>query len=106
MQYFGGGKDAVEARQPLIVETKAGKIAFVGINNMGPAGVYAGEGIAGSAPYDETTFSDTLDSISAEDADIVWVDTHLWPEYSVIPENDQITISSLAVQKGAEILRQ
>lgn len=103
IDYFAGGNNESEAWEPLIIDTEAGKIAFVGYNKMGPNGVLATENLAGSAYYDETKFKASMDKAS-EKADIVWVDTHLWPEYGTTPTNDQKDHSQEAVEFGADIV--
>jgi poly-gamma-glutamate capsule biosynthesis protein CapA/YwtB (metallophosphatase superfamily) len=103
MAYYGGGKNSAEAWTPLIIETNAGTIAFVGTNLMGPTGVISTETSAGTAYYDEASFTQALAS-AGEQADIVWVDTQLWPEYGTTPGPDQTAISNLAASLGADIV--
>lgn len=103
ISYFGGGKNKSEAFSPLIVETKAGTLAFIGINNMGPAGVIATEESAGAAYFDHDLFIQEIDN-ATQNADIVWVDTQLWPEYGTTPGADQLEISQLASEQGAAII--
>jgi poly-gamma-glutamate synthesis protein (capsule biosynthesis protein) len=42
--------------------------------------------------------------VASEKADIIWVDTHLWPEYGTSPTNDQQQYSREAVTLGADIV--
>lgn len=103
MGYFGGGKKSSEAWTPLYVDTGAGRIAFIGVNLMGPTGVIADEESSGVAYYDDELFSQTLTKARVN-ADIVWVDTHLWPEYGTTPGADQIAVSEKAASLGASII--
>ncbi|MBN2101107.1 CapA family protein [Candidatus Dojkabacteria bacterium] len=101
--YFGAGANSQEAWTPLIYNTQAGKIAFIGFNKMGPDGVIATDQLAGSAYYDEAKLEAAIEQASSS-ADIVWVDTHLWPEYGTTPGNDQVEHSQESIDLGADIV--
>ncbi len=103
IKYYGAGKNIEEAWEPLIIETPAGKIGFIGFNKMGPGGVLAGVTSPGTAFYDSEKFQNSLTRAN-ELSDIVWVDTHLWPEYGTVPTNEQITLSQEAIDGGADIV--
>lgn len=103
IRYFSAGKDSTDAWEPLIVETPAGKIAFLGFNKMGPPGVTATETLPGTAYYDKDLLETAMERASRT-ADIVWVDTHLWPEYGTTAGNDQISHSYETVDLGANIV--
>lgn len=51
-QYFGGGRNLDDARQPAIFEHNGNAIAFLGCNPVGPANVWATPERAGAAPCD------------------------------------------------------
>jgi len=57
--YYGGGENAEEARQALLVEHNGNKLAFIGCNYAGPEPVWAAEAYPGAAKCD-------LDWIEAE----------------------------------------
>ncbi len=103
IKYFGGGDSLEEAWKPLVFTDGTTKIAFIGVNLMGPAGVLAGEQTTGVAYYDSAKASQAI-SIAKEQADIVWVDTHLWPEYGTTPTGDQITVTNELAAAGADII--
>lgn len=103
IQYFGGGVNTSQAWTPAYVETNAGTIAFLGYNLMGPDGVIATEESPGAAYYDREAFTAAMEEAAAE-ADIIWVDTHLWPEYGTTPTQDQISLTTEAVDLGADIV--
>jgi poly-gamma-glutamate synthesis protein (capsule biosynthesis protein) len=39
-----------------------------------------------------------------EDTDIIWLDTHLWPEYGTTPTTEQITLTQEAVDNGVDFV--
>lgn len=53
MQYFGGGRDRIDAAQPAIFEHNGNRIAFVGCNPVGPAYAWATSTAAGSRTCDD-----------------------------------------------------
>ena len=104
IQYFAGGANIQEAWTPLPIETNAGTVAFIGYNNMGPRGVIATDTLPGAASFDEASFASAMTQ-ARESADIVWVDTHLWPEYwTGKADTRQLEHSNRAVDLGADIV--
>jgi len=61
-RYYGGGYDLANAEQPLLVEVKGNKFAFLGCNVPGPESVFAGEENPGAA---ECNFDDMSKQINA-----------------------------------------
>jgi len=57
IQWYGGGRNLEDARQPLLLEHNGNKIAFVGCNPVGPWGVWAREDEPGALPCDDYSFS-------------------------------------------------
>ncbi len=103
IKFFGSGSNETEAWQPLYVETAAGRIAFIGFNNMGPGGVLATDGLAGTAYYDQGLLANAVNE-AKQNADIIWIDNQLWPEYGTEPGNDQLTLNREAIDDGADIV--
>lgn len=103
LRFFGSGKNSDNAWEPLVIETNAGKIAFIGFNMMGPQGVLAGERKTGAAYYDPEKLKESITKAESN-SDIIWVDTHLWPEYGTDPSSEQISISREAIDLGADIV--
>lgn len=103
IRYFGSGTNLENAWEPLIIDTTAGKIAFIGFNLMGPHGVLAGENKTGTAYYDPEKLKVSINK-AKKNSDIIWVDTHLWPEYGTEPSPEQISISQEAIDLGADIV--
>jgi hypothetical protein len=101
--YFASGTNSTQAWAPLSIETKAGKITLIGYNRMGPDGVIATESLTGTAYYTQKDFLNSLDLVP-EDTDIIWLDTHLWPEYGTTPTTEQITLTQEAVDNGVDFV--
>ncbi|MEA3357118.1 MAG: CapA family protein [Patescibacteria group bacterium] len=104
MSYFAAGRDSTEAWTPLLVETKAGKIAFIGFNRMGPDGVIATENLPGTADYNQDLLASAVNSAKSQGADIIWLDTHLWPEYDTQTSPEQFSITRECAELGANIV--
>ncbi|MBN1618109.1 CapA family protein [Candidatus Dojkabacteria bacterium] len=103
INYYAGGDNLEESWKPLYIETSAGIIAFLGYNNMGPSGVLSGNGLAGTAYFDVDEFTKSMDEAS-QNADIIWVDSQLWPEYGTTPTQEQIDHADQAIDLGADIV--
>ena len=54
---YGGGRNLVDAGEPLIIEHNGNKIAFVGCNPVGPFGVWATEDEPGALPCEDYSFN-------------------------------------------------
>jgi hypothetical protein len=52
IQYYGGGADLAEARQPLLIENHGNKIAFIGCNDGEPPRPLATDNTPGANPCD------------------------------------------------------
>ncbi len=101
--YFASGENSNKAWEPLIIETTAGTIAFLGYNRMGPDGIIATDVLAGTAYYDQEIFLQTLNEI-VDTVDIIWLDTHLWPEYGISPSEEQIALTQEAIDNSVDIV--
>jgi poly-gamma-glutamate synthesis protein (capsule biosynthesis protein) len=101
--YFASGTNSTQAWTPLSIETEAGKITMIGYNRMGPDGVIATESLTGTAYYTQDDFLNSL-GLVPEDTDILWLDTHLWPEYGTTPTTEQITLTQEAVDNGVDLV--
>lgn len=53
LQYFAGGGNLQEARQPLLIEDHGNRLAFLGCNPAGPPNVWATETLPGAAPCED-----------------------------------------------------
>lgn len=63
MRYFGGGRNVMEAQEPLLIEHNGNSIAFVGCNPVGPFGAWATTERAGSAPCDGAAFRSQIGAL-------------------------------------------
>ena len=54
---YGGGRNLVDAGEPLLIEHNGNKIAFVGCNPVGPFGVWATEDAPGALPCEDYSFN-------------------------------------------------
>jgi len=48
--YFAGGWDLADAQSPALITHHGNKLAFIGCNNVGPYGAFAGDGKPGATP--------------------------------------------------------
>jgi poly-gamma-glutamate synthesis protein (capsule biosynthesis protein) len=53
MDYFGGGRDLVDAKSPLLVSHNGNQLAFIGCNAFGPDFAWATEVTGGAAPCED-----------------------------------------------------
>jgi poly-gamma-glutamate synthesis protein (capsule biosynthesis protein) len=58
--YFGGGRNAEDARQGRIVTHNGNRIAFIGCNPVGPPGAWAGPDRPGAARCDDTFLAEAI----------------------------------------------
>ena len=103
MQYFGGGRDAQDARHALVVEAGGNRLAFVGYNQFGPGYAWAGPNSPGAAHFDPATLSIDLAGARAL-ADVVFVDIQHTEAYQPNPLPEQRRDFRLAADMGADIV--
>jgi hypothetical protein len=53
MSYFGGGRDVIEAKTPLLLSHNGNQLAFIGCNAFGPDYAWATEDQGGAAPCED-----------------------------------------------------
>jgi len=100
--YFGGGKNIVEARKPLVLECKGKKIGLLGYNEFRAKNYSATKNLAGSAPLDEAAM--LVDIRRARDdfkCDIVIAYLHWGEELVPTPRLDQCILARKLVDAGA-----
>ena len=66
MQYYGGGANLAEARQPLLIENHGNKIAFIGCNAGEPPQPLATDYSPGANPCDYTQLADEIGQVRAQ----------------------------------------
>ncbi|MFW6182370.1 MAG: CapA family protein [Chloroflexota bacterium] len=100
MRYFGGGRDLAQAQEPLLVEHNDNQIAFVGCNPVGPAGGWATEQRAGSAPCEWEAFQEQIGAL--DDAGHVVIATQQYQEiYEYAPTSQQRADFAALAEAGA-----
>ena len=100
MRYFGGGRDLAQAQEPLLIEHNGNQIAFVGCNPVGPAGGWATEHRAGSAPCDWQAFREQIGALA--DAGHVVIATQQYQEiYNYAPTAQQRADFAALAEAGA-----
>ena len=65
-RWYGGGRDAEEARRPLLMVQGPNRLAFVGCNVPGPVTVWAGESTPGAARCDVKALRQQIADLRAQ----------------------------------------
>ena len=102
-QYFGGGRNLDDARQPAIFEHNGNVIAFLGCNPAGPRSVWAQEARAGAAPCDYGLLYAQLADLRAQGA-LPIVTLQYWEEDRYDPTPQQVSDFAALVEAGAVIV--
>ncbi len=102
-QYFGGGRNLDDARQPAIFEHNGNVIAFLGCNPAGPRSVWAEEARAGAAPCDYDLLHAQLADRRAQGA-LPIVTLQYWEEDRYDPTPQQVSDFAALVEAGAVIV--
>jgi hypothetical protein len=102
-QYFGGGRNLEDARQPAIFHHNGNAIAFLGCNPTGPASVWATPERAGAAPCDYELLYAQLGELRAQG--ILPIATlQYWEEDRYDPTPQQIADFEALIDAGAVIV--
>jgi len=102
--YFGGGKNTVEARTPLVLERKGLKIAILGYNEFKPRYFEAGPSWPGLAwSVDEQVTADIRAARTIHKADLVIPFMHWGWEYEP-PSDRQRELARLMIDAGADLV--
>ncbi len=104
IQYFGGGKNCVEARRPLLIERHGMRIALLGYNDFKPRAFEAGPTWPGVAwSVDAQVVADIQAARKQHHADIVIPFIHWGWEYE--EENErQKELARLMIDNGADLV--
>jgi hypothetical protein len=103
MRTFGGGRNAAEARQPLIVNHNGNRLAFLGYNAYGPSYAWAGEDSPGAARFSREAVQADLAGIQAQ-ADVVFVSIQYTETYETAPLPQQVADFRAVVEAGADVV--
>jgi hypothetical protein len=102
-QYFGGGRDLDDARQPAIFEHNGNAIAFLGCNPTGPPSVWATPERAGAAPCDYALLYAQLAGLRAQGI-LPVVTLQYWEEDRYDPTPQQVADFQALIEAGAAIV--
>lgn len=105
VKYVGAGKDEQEASQPVYIETKGIKFAFLAYNDTDvvPTNYEASENHAGTAfmRIEKTT---EVVKEAKQEADFVIVSMHAGTEYTDKPNDSQVNFAHAAIDAGADLI--
>ncbi len=105
IKYVGAGKDEREANQPVYVEVKGLKFAFLAYNDSDvvPASYEASDTRVGTAFMRADKMIEVV-RIAKQKADFVIVSIHSGIEYADQPDNSQINFAHTAIEAGADLI--
>ncbi|MEK7482385.1 MAG: CapA family protein [Patescibacteria group bacterium] len=105
IKYAGAGKDEQEAYQPVYIEAKGIKFAFLAYNDAGtvPAAYEANSSRAGTAFMRLEKMAEAIKE-AKQNADIVIVSMHAGTEYAAEPNDQQINFARAAIDEGADLV--
>lgn len=103
MKYYAGGRDATEARKPLIVESNGNKIAFLGANSFGPQSYWATASKPGTNGYDAEKMKQDI-AAARKQADLVFVEYQADEVYSYTPDATNVKIFRRTLTDGADVV--
>ncbi len=99
-QWFGGGGDLAEARQPVLIEHNGNRIAFVGCNEAGPPGAWATPDQPGANPCGRDRLAAQVSAL--RDEGYLPIFTFQWHEhYTPRPPASQREAFRAAAEAGA-----
>jgi hypothetical protein len=102
-QYFGGGRNLEEARQPAIFEHNGNHIAFLGCNPVGPAYVWATAERAGATPCDYDLLYAQVGELAAQGI-LPIVTLQYWEEDRYDPTPQQVSDFEALIDAGAVLV--
>ncbi|MBM4177554.1 CapA family protein, partial [Candidatus Gribaldobacteria bacterium] len=105
IKYVGAGQNEQEAYQPVYIEKKGIKIAFLAYNdtNVVPAYYEASANRAGTALMRMDKMTETVKE-AKQKADFVIVSVHSGTEYADKPNDSQVNFAHAAVDAGADLI--
>ncbi len=105
IKYVGAGKNEMEAYQPVYIEKKGIKFAFLAYNDTDvvPASYEASINRAGTAFMRQEKMTEAVKEAKQE-ADFVIVSMHAGIEYSDKPNESQMNFAHAAIDTGADLV--
>ena len=104
IMHFGAGKDIDDAFAPLILDTKDGRIAFLGFNRVETHRTKAGESSAGQAFFKQPARMEQAIRVAKKSADLVFVLPHWGKEYSTKVSEKQVYFGEKFIEWGADLV--
>ena len=99
---IGAGENLAEGLQPVYFDIKGVRFGIVSLGEIEPM-AFAGEDFPGIAVLNEENLRAAIGAARKE-ADVVIVMPHWGPEYSARPNWNQLTLASIAVEAGADLV--
>jgi poly-gamma-glutamate synthesis protein (capsule biosynthesis protein) len=105
IKYAGAGKDEKEAYQPVYIEKKGMKFAFLAYNDTDvvPASYEASQNLAGTAFKRINKMTEAVKE-AKKNSDITIVSMHAGDEYTSKPNESQIKFARAAIDAGADLV--
>jgi len=105
IEYVGAGENEQKANQPIIIEEKGLKIAFLAFNDRDvvPPSYGAGINRAGTALMDVAKMTNAVRQAKLQ-VDLVIVSMHSGNEYTEVINSSQSTFAHAAIDAGAELV--
>ncbi len=103
LPYYGGGQNLQEAQQPLRVDIRGNRLAFIGCNIPGPDSDFARSDRPGANPCDFEYLREQISGLKAEDYIVIFTFQHFESE-NLRPQMGQRDDFALAADMGADIV--
>ena len=103
MHTFGGGRNATDARQPLLITHNGNRLAFLGYSQFGPDYAWATEERPGAARFSLQALQEDLAQVRPQ-ADLVFVSIQHTETYTTTPLPEQVADFQAAIQAGADVV--
>ena len=103
MRTFGGGRNAEDARRPLLINHNGNRLAFLGYNQFGPKYAWAGPDRPGAARFSLEAVQADLARVASE-ADLVFVSIQHTEAYRARPLPAQRSDFRTVMQAGADVV--
>lgn len=103
LKYYGGGRNADQARQTLFMNDHGNKLAFLGANSFGPTGDWATADRPGSNKYVPDDMKKQIEAARAQ-ADVVFVELQAEENYDYQPTAFNRTEFRATMAAGADVV--
>jgi hypothetical protein len=103
MHTFGGGRNAAEARRPLLITHNGNRLAFLGYNQFGPAYAWASAEGPGAARFSPEAVQADVAQIRSQ-ADVILVAIQHTETYSTTPLPAQVADFRATIRAGADVV--